>query len=71
MQPNWDYVKKTTLWHYEDLIKKLKAVAAYPVIWHAYNHDMTQADTFARRLFPDKTSRWVNFLPVCYPLLRV
>lgn len=54
MQPDWDYVKKTTLWHYEDLIKKLKVVAAYPVIWQAYNHDMTQADTFARRLFPDK-----------------
>ena len=23
MKPNWDYVKKTTLWQYEDLIKKL------------------------------------------------
>jgi hypothetical protein len=54
MQPNWDYVKKTTLWHYEDLIKKLNIVMAYPVIWQAYNHDMTQASIFARRLFPDK-----------------
>ena len=54
MQPNWDYVKKTTLWHYEDLIKKLTVVMAYPVIWQAYNHDMNQAADFARRLFPDK-----------------
>ena len=54
MKPNWDYVKKTTLWHYEDLIKKLSVVMAYPVIWRAYNHDMTQAAAFARRLFPDK-----------------
>ena len=54
MQPNWDYVKKTTLWHYDDLIKKLNVVRAYPVIWQAYNHDMNQAADFARRLFPDK-----------------
>jgi hypothetical protein len=53
-QPNWDYVKKTTLWRYEDLIKKLRVVTAYPVIWQAYNHNMTQADAFARHLFLDK-----------------
>ena len=54
MQPDWDYVKKTTLWHYEELIKKLNVVMAYPVIWKAYNHNMTQATAFALRLFPDK-----------------
>jgi hypothetical protein len=54
MKPDWDYVKKTTLWHYEDLIKKLNVVMAYPVIWQAYNHDMNQAAAFARCLFPDK-----------------
>jgi hypothetical protein len=53
-QSNWDYVKKTTLWHYEDLIKKLNVPMAYPVIWQAYNHNMKQAAAFARRLFPDK-----------------
>jgi hypothetical protein len=54
MQPNWDYVKKTTLWHYEELIKKLNALKAYPVIWKAYNHDMSQAAEFARQLFADR-----------------
>jgi len=54
MQPDWNYVKKTTLWHYEDLVKKLSVLKAYPVIWKAYNHDMAQAAVFARRLFPDK-----------------
>ena len=53
MQPEWDYVKKTTLWHYEELLKKLRIVTAYPVIWSAYNHDMPRAADFARRLFPD------------------
>ena len=51
MQSNWDYVKKTTLWQYEELIKKLNAVTNYPAIWQAYNHDMPQAVAFARRLF--------------------
>jgi len=54
VQPAWDYVKKTTLWHYEDLIKKLSVLMAYPVLWKAYNHDMAQATDFAMRLFPGK-----------------
>ena len=53
-QPDWNYVKKITLWHYEDLIKKLSILMAYPVIWKAYNHDMAQATIFAKHLFPDK-----------------
>lgn len=54
MQPDWDYVKKTTLWQYEDLIKKLSIVMAYPTIWKAYNTDLAQAGEYARRMFPDK-----------------
>jgi hypothetical protein len=61
MQPNWDYVKKTTLWHYEDLIKKLNVLMAYPVIWKAYNQDMTQAAVFACRMFPDKNIKAGEF----------
>jgi hypothetical protein len=53
MQSDWNYVKKTTLWNYEDLIKKLRVLMAYPVIWKAYNHDIAQATVFAIRLFPD------------------
>lgn len=54
MQPNWDYVKQITLWQYEDLIKKLEVIQAYPVLWQAYNYDMTQAAVFAQRLCPDR-----------------
>lgn len=54
LQPNWDYVKKTTLWHYDDLIIKLNFVRAYSVIWQAYNHDMNRAADFAQSLFPNK-----------------
>ena len=54
MQPNWDYVKKTTLWNYKDLIYKLNRVSDYPAIWQAYNHNMSQAADFANRLFLGK-----------------
>jgi len=53
-QPDWTYVKKTTLWPYEDLLQKLDVVLRYPVLRQVYNHSMPQAADFARRLFPDK-----------------
>lgn len=51
MDYNWTYVKKITLWQYEDLLNKLNTVLAYPLIRQAYNHSMPQAIDFARRLF--------------------
>jgi hypothetical protein len=57
MQPNWGYVKKTTLWQFEDLIKKFKVIRSYPVVWKAYNQDMTQATVFARRIFPENDGK--------------
>jgi hypothetical protein len=51
MNYDWDYVKKVTLWQYEDLLKKLNAVLAYPLIRNAYNHSMPQAMDFARHMF--------------------
>lgn len=53
MDFNWDHVKKITLWSFEDLIKKLTVLANYPIIWQAYNHNMTQAAEFARCLFTE------------------
>ncbi|MEZ4657014.1 MAG: DUF4332 domain-containing protein [Caldilineaceae bacterium] len=40
---NWDYVKKRTLWSYEDLIKKLKQTLSYDFVQHYYNHNMDEA----------------------------
>jgi hypothetical protein len=62
MNTDWAYVKKATLWHYEELLKKLNAVLAYPIIRQAYNHTMPQAADYARGLFPDK-----NILAGEYP----
>jgi hypothetical protein len=49
----WDEVKKITLWYYEELIVKLNAVLAYPLIRQAYDHSMPQAVEFGRALFPN------------------
>jgi len=50
----WDEVKKITLWYYEELVVKLNAVLAYPLIRQAYDHSMPQAADFARALFSDR-----------------
>lgn len=55
MQPDWEYVKKTTLWQYEELIKKFEVHQKYPAIWQATNQNMNQADSLARQMFPEAT----------------
>ena len=54
MTVDWDYVKKTTLWPYEDLIEKLQDVLAYPFVQQYYDCSMPQAEEYARRLFADR-----------------
>jgi hypothetical protein len=51
MGQDWNYVKKVTLWPFEELLKKLNGVLTYPVIRKAYNHSMPEASDFAKRLF--------------------
>jgi len=53
MKYNWDYVKKTTLWQYEELLKKFNKLLNYPIIRQVYNHSMPQAEDFAVRLFAE------------------
>lgn len=40
---NWDYVKKRTLWSYEDLMKKLYQTLGYQFVQEHYNHSMDEA----------------------------
>jgi hypothetical protein len=47
---DWDYVKKQTLWSYEDLIKKLLNVLGYNFVQEHYNHSMKQAGLSWRAL---------------------
>jgi hypothetical protein len=50
MELNWIRVKQVTLWSYEDLVKKLQDVLAYPFVQVHYNHTMPQALDYARRI---------------------
>ena len=50
MEIDWTYVKKKTLWQYEDLIGKLLDVLGYPFVQAFYNHGMPEAAAYARRM---------------------
>lgn len=47
MEPDWNYVKKHTLWSYEDLIRKLLKVLAYNFVREHYSHTMKEAIDYA------------------------
>jgi hypothetical protein len=40
---HWDFVKKRTLWTYEELIQKLCQTLNYPFVQQHYNHSMDDA----------------------------
>ena len=50
MEIDWEQVKKKTLWHYEDLIKKMLDVPNYGFVQGHYNHTMPEALTYAEKV---------------------
>lgn len=50
MEIDWGLVKKSTLWHYEDLIKKICDVLRYGFVQNYYNHTMPEAVAYSVRL---------------------
>jgi len=50
MEINWDLVKEMTLWHYEDLIKKMLKVLSYNFVQKYYGHTMKEAGSYLRKL---------------------
>jgi hypothetical protein len=50
MEPDWNQVKKQTLWTYEDLIKKLLDVLAYGFVQEHYNHTMQEAKSYSLKI---------------------
>lgn len=50
MEIDWEQVKKKTLWHYEDLIKKICDVLRYGFVQKYYNHTMSEAVSYSERI---------------------
>ena len=50
MKIDWDHVKKTTLWPYEELIEKIIQVLEYGFVQEHYNHTMKEAIVYSERL---------------------
>ena len=50
MDIDWTLAKAKTLWQYEELIAKLRHVLAYGFVREHYNHNMTDAAAYAKKL---------------------
>jgi len=50
MEIDWDYVKKRTLWNYENLIKKTLDVFTYGFVQEHYNHTMEEAESYSKKI---------------------
>lgn len=50
MAIEWAFVKKKTLWSYDDLIKKMLQPLKVPFVLEYYNHTMGEAEAFAARI---------------------
>ena len=50
MEINWNLVKEMTLWHYEDLIKKMLKVLSYNFVQEYYGHTMKEAGSHLKKL---------------------
>ena len=48
MTIDWTLVKKQTLWHYEELLKKLQKTLSYTFVREGYNHSMSAAIAYVR-----------------------
>jgi hypothetical protein len=47
---DWDYVKKTTLWHYEELLEKILHVLDYGFVQKYYSHSMAEAAAYSAKI---------------------
>lgn len=72
---NWDYVKKQTLWRYEELIRKIYQSLNYPFVQENYNHSMKEAIDYVNEIhagyFQLRTDRtWFDSLITTFGWLR-
>ncbi|NIO37050.1 DUF4332 domain-containing protein [Candidatus Bathyarchaeota archaeon] len=68
---DWDLVKKTTLWNYEDLIEKIRKVFSYTFIQKDYNHSMKVARDYVLGLlgYDPKYAEYISKLSTVFERL--
>jgi hypothetical protein len=62
MEIEWDKVKEWTLWHYEDLIKKISQIFEYAFVKENYNFSMKTAGVHAAGLLNFGEGKHVEYL---------
>ena len=50
MEIDWTYVKRTSLWHYDELIQKIQSVMEYSFVIQYYNHSIKDAISYSEKL---------------------
>ena len=70
MEIEWDKVKKWTLWHYEDLIKRIAQVFEYSFVQDKYNFTMKTARVHSAGLLNYGERKHVEYLVKLTEILK-
>ncbi|MFW9958983.1 MAG: DUF4332 domain-containing protein [Candidatus Odinarchaeota archaeon] len=70
MEIDWGKVKEWTLWHYDDLIKRISRVFEYIFVQEHYNHDMKEAEAYASGLLTFNISKYKEYLETITTSIR-
>ena len=62
MEIDWDKVKKWTLWHYEDLIKRISKAFEYNFVQDSYNLPLKKAGVYAAGLLTFGEGKYTEYL---------
>ena len=58
MEIDWTYVKRTSLWHYDELIQKIQSVMEYRFVIQYYNHSIKDAISYSEKLQQRVYPKW-------------
>ena len=67
---DWNKVKEWTLWHYDDLIKRMSKVFEYTFVQEHYNHNMKEAEIYATGLLTFGDGKYKEYLEKITTSLR-
>jgi len=70
MEIDWEKVKEWTLWHYDDLIKRMSKVFEYAFVQEHYNHNMKEAEVYATGLLTFGDGKYKEYLEKITASLR-
>ncbi|MDH4214842.1 MAG: DUF4332 domain-containing protein [Candidatus Thorarchaeota archaeon] len=62
MEIDWEKVKEWTLWHYDDLVRRISIVFEHTFVQEFYNHSMKEAEIYATGLLTFGIGKYKEYL---------